>query len=336
MRKILFLVLISSLLFSVNIIAQNTVGTSAAPFLGIAIGPRAQAMGGALTADATDVTAAYWNPGALSRIGKSQAMVSHTNWLLGTYFNWIGISINLGSSALGFSLTHLDYGREEITTMYEQDGTDRYWDASDVAFAVSFAQNMTEQFSLGGSAKIIHTQIWNETATAFAVDFGVLYYTSLKGLRLGMSISNFGSKMRLDGQDLIQKIDIDDQAIGHADRIEARLRTDDWSLPIFYRIGIAWDLVQLESNTITFSADAIHPSDNVEYINFGMEYVWNGMVALRGGYKSMFQEDSEEGLTVGAGVKYNASGIGDFQIDYSFADFGILQDVQTIAFTVSF
>ena len=66
--KIFFLWLI--MLFTIY--GQNKVGTSAAPFLGIPIGPRAHAMGGAYIAVVNDVTAAFWNPGALSRINGTE------------------------------------------------------------------------------------------------------------------------------------------------------------------------------------------------------------------------------------------------------------------------
>ena len=106
------------LFFSLNsvLFAQNKVGTTAAPFLGISVGPRAQAMGSAVVAQATDVSSIYWNPGALARIQESEFMVSRTQWLMGTNFNWVGLNINLGTgTAVGLSLTQLDYGREEIT-----------------------------------------------------------------------------------------------------------------------------------------------------------------------------------------------------------------------------
>ena len=76
---------------------QNKVGTSAAPFLGIPIGPRAHAMGGAHVAAVNDVTAAFWNPGALSRIDGTEITVSHANWLLDTDLNWIGLNVNMGT-----------------------------------------------------------------------------------------------------------------------------------------------------------------------------------------------------------------------------------------------
>ena len=137
------------LLLTSSLFAQNKVGTTAAPFLGIAIGPRAQAMGSAYVADASDVTAAYWNAGALANLPAGELMISRTNWLLGTNFNWLGFSMGLGSgTALAVSLTQLDYGSEPITTLEEQEGTGRFWDAQDLAFGLSLSQALTNRFSI--------------------------------------------------------------------------------------------------------------------------------------------------------------------------------------------
>ncbi|MEJ2055574.1 MAG: hypothetical protein P8X42_16785, partial [Calditrichaceae bacterium] len=68
--KIIFAILIFVTGFEYGI-AQNPVGTTAADFLGIAVGPKAYAMGGAYTAMISDVTSAYWNPGALAFIDQN-------------------------------------------------------------------------------------------------------------------------------------------------------------------------------------------------------------------------------------------------------------------------
>jgi len=317
--------------------AQNKVGTTAAPFLGIAVGPRAQGMGGAFVAISNDITSAYWNPGALARLGGSQFMISHSEWLLGTSFNWVGLSLKIGAANyLGLSFTQLDYGSEEITTLQEQDGTGRYWDASDIAASLTFARALTNRFSLGGSAKLINSRIWNESATALAIDLGVLFITNFNGMRLGMSISNYGTKMRMDGKDLLKQIDVNPDATGHNETLVARLKTEDYELPIFFRLGLAYDLLNQEMNRFTLALDALHPTDNVESVNIGAEYGFMNMVFLRAGYKSLFQEDTEEGLTLGAGVEYRMSGVGAFILNYAWAEFGVLGDIQTFAFTFSF
>jgi len=317
--------------------AQNKVGTTAAPFLGISVGPRAQAMGSAFVAQATDVTAAYWNPGALARLSGNEFMVSHTRWLLGTGFNWLGLSLNIGDgTALGLSLTQLDYGREEITTIQEQEGTGRYWDAQDLSFGVSVARALTDRFSIGGTFKYINQRIWNESASAFAVDLGLLFVTNFEGLRLGMNISNYGPDMRLDGDDLLQRIDIDPEHNGNNETLVAKMKTEDFPLPIFFRIGVAYDLINTDINRITLAADALHPTDNVESMNLGAEYTWRKTVSLRAGWKSLFMDSPQESWTLGAGFQYELWGLGKVRIDYAYLNFKDFSDIQTFAVSYIF
>ena len=56
------------------------------------------AMGGAFVALGDDASAMYWNPGALSTVGHSQVMASHTSWLVETDFNWVGLTLALDAN----------------------------------------------------------------------------------------------------------------------------------------------------------------------------------------------------------------------------------------------
>ncbi|MEJ2052517.1 MAG: hypothetical protein P8X42_01240, partial [Calditrichaceae bacterium] len=161
--------------------------------------------------------------------------------------------------------------------------------------------------------------------------------TQFDGMRLGMSISNYGTKMKLDGDDLYQKTDIDPDNLGNNETLVGKLVTGDYALPIFFRVGLAYDLDLALNNRLTMSIDAIHPSNNSEYVNIGAEYTWNDLVFIRGGYKSLFQEDSRESFTVGGGLQYYIKDIGKIIIDYSYAHFDILdEDIPTFAFSFSF
>jgi len=317
--------------------SQSKVGTAAAPFLGIAVGPRGVSLGGAFVALANDVTALYYNPGAISQTGNSQFMVSHTNWLVDTKFDWVGVMINLdGQSAIGVNITQLDYGEELITTEINQEGTGETWKASDIAVGVSYARNLTDRFSIGGTAKYIQQKIWNESASAFGVDVGLKYKTDFNGLTIGMSISNFGTDMRLDGKDLFRPIDLDPQNQGTNKTIVARLKTDDWPLPLLFRVGAAMDVMNSEELRFTVAADALRPSDNAETLNLGGELGWRESLFFRGGFKSLFLDESEEGYTLGGGARYELTAVNFIAVDYSYQDFGKFGGIQTIAISITF
>ncbi len=317
--------------------AQTKVGTSAAQFLGIPVGPRGAALGGAFVALSNDVSALYYNPGAISQPGFSQFLVSHTNWLVDTKFDWVGVMINLdGQSAIGVSITQLDYGEELITTEVDQTGTGETWSAADITVGLTYARNLTDRFSIGGTGKYIQQRIWNESASAFAVDVGLRYRTDFNGMIIGMSISNFGTDMRLDGKDLFRPIDTDPTNTGTNKTIVSRLKTDDWPLPLFFRAGVAMDVVKYDDIRITAAVDALRPSDSAETLNVGGEFSWRESLFIRGGMNALFLPDRENGFTLGGGAKYELSAVNFVSFDYSYQDFGKFGGIQSFAIGITF
>lgn len=334
MKRFLLFTLIT--LTATFIFPQSKVGTTAANFLTIPVGPRASSIGGAFVAIADDATAIYWNPGGLARMPQSEFAVSYSEWLVNTKFNWIGLSYKLSdNSAFAVSVNQLDYGSEEITTVEEPNGTGQSWSAQDLAISVTYSQNLSDRFSIGGSLKYISQSIWNESASAYALDIGLLFYTQLEGLRLGMNISNFGTEMKLAGKDLLQTVDINPSQTGNNDRISANLATDSWTLPLNFTVGLAMDLMNNEMWKVTIASDAVYPNNHTSFINFGSEIVWNNLVSLRVGYNSLFKESAEEGLTAGVGFKYDFGGL-NVKVDYGYTDFGIFDNISRFSIGLGF
>jgi opacity protein-like surface antigen len=336
MKKVGLLLLIT-FIFSNLLLAQSKVGTVAAPFLGISIGPKALGMGSAFVASANDASALYWNPSGISRVMKSQFIASHTTWLVGTNLNWAGLSINLdNTNSIGVSFTQLDYGEDIVTTVLNPEGTGERWNAQDIAIGLTYARNLTDRFSIGGTVKYIGQQIYNESASAFAVDIGLLYITEFNDLKIGMSISNFGTDMKMDGRDLVRKIDLDPGSTGNNPNIPSVLKTDAWALPLFFRVGVAMDVVKTNDIVVTLAADAFRPSDNNSSVNVGMEFSWNDLIFIRGGYKNLFLTDTEEGLNIGGGLKYNFVEMNYIHFDYAFTSFGKFDNLHTFSLGILF
>ena len=338
MKRLLILSLLINIgLMTNESLSQDKVGTSAAPFLGIGIGPAATAMGGAYVSYGRDAYALYWNPGAISQLGRSVASFTHTNWILGSNYNWGGVIMNVGGgNAFGFQFGYLDYGEEQVTTVNSPEGTGDRWSASDLFATITFARNFTGQFSVGGSAKIIRERIYNTSATAFAIDLGLLYITEFNGLRLGVSMSNFGSDMQMDGQDIWFTHDQDPSRYGDNPNLTGKYKLDSWALPLFFRLGVSMEVLNTEQNKISLATDASVPSDNSTIINVGAEYSFSDIFFLRGGYQSLGRENTQEGLTAGLGLQYNVPDFARVTVDYSFMDFGILGDFHSFGFAFGF
>lgn len=325
--------------------AQSKVGTTAAQFLGISVGPKAIAMGGAYVASNEDASLLYWNPGAFAQAQKTQFVFSNTDWLVDTKFRWFGAIINLDyENAIGLSFTQLDYGEEEVTTVAMPDGTGERWSANDLSIAVSYSRRLSDRFSMGGSVKYISQKIWNESASTFAFDLGLLFVTGFNDMRLGVSMTNFGGDLTMDGRDLLNRVDIDPQNSGSNKDLVASLKTDPWALPLMFRVGVAMDVYKDDEMKVTLAADALRPTDAEESVNIGGEVGWRDMVFVRGGYKSLIggganfssREDVQEGLALGVGLKYRAEGLGTLEVNYAFSKFGLFGNLNTISVAVGF
>ena len=318
-RKIITIAFV--LLFGITINAQQEVsktGTTAAKFLSIGIGAKANGMGGAYSSIADDATALYWNPAGIASINEYQTYFSHTSLFADINLNFVGFVIPAGALGnIGLSVTTLDYGEMEVTTEYNPDGTGETFSAGSYAFGLSLARNITEDFSIGITAKYIREDIFNSSASGFAFDIGTIFRTPFYGIKFASSITNYGTKMQMDGQDLLVQYDSDPQNSGNNESLDSYLGTDDFDLPLRLQIGLSKDFQFLDGQRFTISVDATHPNDNNQWVNVGGELaLFNEVIFLRGGYKTLFLDESQEGLSLGFGLNYD--GLDFFRIAVDF------------------
>ena len=329
------LIICISLLLIFNAYAQigsslNKTGTTAAQFLKIGVGPRAVGMGGAFTASANDINSMYWNPAGLSRMNSKEAYFNHVDWIMDVQLEYAGFALGVSDlGTLGAFIAVMSMDDMPVRTLERPEGTGELFSAGSIVIGLSYARNLTEEFSIGFNAKYIGEHIWNESANTFAIDIGTQYVIPfLNEFRLGASISNFGPKMKMNGRDIIQTTTV---GAGEGNLINTDLQLDEFELPLLLRIGVAVDAIKTAENRLTIAADAIHPNDNSEYVNAGLEYTWNETFFIRGGYKSLFEEEGEQGLTLGVGINYRIVDAFKITVDYAYQDFGRLENVQYIS-----
>ena len=295
--KLITIVFIIGMIYGVN-----KTGTTAAKFLSIEVGSNAVGMGGAYTAIASDATAMYWNPAGLSFHDTKEVYFNHANWIADISFDYFGITFPMNNkSILGFNLTSVTMDEMEVTR-YGNENTGETFSAADYAIGTTYALDLTDRFSVGFNGKYIQQSIANSHAKGFAMDFGTLFITPF-GFTLGTSISNFGPKLKMTGDDLLIGADVDENIEGNNESVTGILSTDSFDLPLVLRIGIS-DQFQIGSrNKIVLSADAISPNDNANYINAGAKiYLLDGLISLYAGLNSLFLENAESEFSFGGGL----------------------------------
>lgn len=334
LKSILCITLVTALFFAADAQTLKT-GTTSAQILKINVGPRAIAMGGAFTAIADDITSVYWNPSGTANIQSNEAYFNHSKLYLDISNDFAAIATNVGGfGTIGAFVSVLSVDEMLVRTIENPEGTGEYFDYGSIVVGLNYSRSLTENFSIGFNAKYISESIWNMSATGFAIDVGTLYKVQvLNELRIAATVSNFGTKMQMAGRDATQTIP---SGAGGGNFVNSNLEMDKFDLPLLFRFGLSADVIKEESSRLTAAIDAVHPNDNTEYINAGLEYAWNEVIHLRIGYNSLFEEDSEKGLTLGFGLYYRIVDMIKVKLDYAYQDFGRLKDVHYFSVGVNF
>jgi hypothetical protein len=167
------------------------------------------------------------------------------------------------------------------------------------------------------------------------VTAGTLYRMSANGLRIGASLSNFGTSATYSGDNLAITYDNVPNQNGDNGALPGARTTDAFAVPVSFRVGLAQPIVLGDGARLLLAADAVHPSDNSESLGLGAEATIRDALSLRAGWQGLFLEDSEVGLTAGAGFRGTLDGV-HYHVDYAWADQGRLDDTQRFSFGIIF
>lgn len=280
-------------------------GSAGLQFLKIGIGGRETAMGDAALATTMGVNAIFWNPAGIAYVGRAQAGFSHRNWLLDIRLSAAAAAVAWRKvGVLGISVIHMGVPEFQETTVLAQDGTGRMVHAGDLAVGLALARRFTNKLSMGGQVRYVREELDRDSFANVLLDFGAIYDTGFRHLRLSVAAQHFGPDIKF-------------------------LR-DKFRMPLLFRIGLADDLFHTGGNRLTLALDLLHPTDNRERVNVGVEYGLVDLLFLRGGYRG----NSDLGAwSFGVGLRHQLLGFAG-ALDYSYADFGpIMGGVNTFSLT---
>ena len=152
---------------------------------------------------------------------------------------------------------------------------------------------------------------------------------------MGMSISNYGTKMQMEGRDMLLQTEVDPSLESDPININANFSTDRFELPLIFRIGLSYVRNLPGQMKILLAADALHPNDNTESINLGSELTFRDFLFIRAGASNLYQRDNVANLSIGCGIKIKMIN-NIYFIDYTYMDMGLLGHPSKITLTTSF
>jgi hypothetical protein len=354
----------------------NTNGSSAnaiptgVPFLNISPDSRSGALGDAGVALSPDANANYWNPSKLAFIeDKDEVSLSYSPWLRHLVpdisLSYLSYAHKLDDrNTLGASLRYFNLGTIQLVDANQNNqGT---FMPSEYSVDVSLARKFGEDFSLGLTARYIHSNLSDQSfaagsgdqsqaGNAFAADVSFYYKKTVQEFgkdavfAFGTNISNIGTKISYstNGPQYFLPTNL---KIGAA---------NTWNIDDYNQLMVTLDLNKLlvptplrdaDGNVIAGSTDNISVPSGIfgsftdapggfkgelREITYSpaIEYWYNKQLALRAGY---FYENPNDGgrqyFTLGVGLKYS---IYAFDFSYLAASQQNSPLANTLRFTLS-
>ena len=319
-------------------------GTAAAEWLLIPVGARATALGSAFSSLSTDVTAMYWNPAGLSMLTGGSAALSAMEYVADTRSLWFGVATPFGSGqqSVGLSIGTFGFDDQPRYTVDQPNGTGQTYGVSNAVIGVTYGQRFNDRFSFGLTGKYVSESLADATASALALDIGTLYQTELGGrtIRGSFVINNLGGNLEHSGSNLQVDVPVNDPLLPSGTTRAVELRTKGWSLPVSFKVGVAYDVISSASSRLTTAGEFWQPTGNDVMGALGAEYALMNIaesgfsVAARAGFNydpsnydvagSDMNGMQGEGLSLGGGVGYAFSEARMAGVDYAYRNMGLL------------
>jgi len=310
-RLILIAILLPIFLLGID----EDAGTTGLTFFKVNYSARAAAMGSAFTGLSNDVNAIFFNPAGLVQLTNPEAAVTYMSYLDG---------INCGSMAYAypfnekttFAVFAKGLSATESKTLVDDygqyAGTDGEFGFSDIILGVSAARYILNNLDVGINFKYLRESIDGHSASAAAIDVGIMHQTTNKNLKVGITLRNIGKQLSYYTSEEYEE-----------------------NLPTTAAIGF-----NLHPNDNFYLTVDIYKPLNYDYTGrAGIEYKIHKFLSLRTGYKSNAEDwkggddDSLSGISFGLGFDLSEYKI---KMDYAVVSYGDLGLVNQITLNYLF
>ena len=315
----------------------NVVST-AVPLLRATSDARSGAMGDVGLAISPDANSLYWNMAKLAFVEDPVGLsISISPWLRQLGINDIYLSNLSGyfkpdaNSAIGGSLRYFSFG--DITFTDVTGGILQTYRPNEFYLDFGYSRKLSNNFGIGLALKYVHSDLATgningsniKVGQSVAADISAYQtsYATIGGtdtkINWGLAISNIGNKISYTDDDTQRDFIPTNLGLGTAwdfnfddyNTLTLAVDVNKLLVPTPQEDGSHRDLAPIPGMLGSFSDAPDGDSELREFMySIGLEYWYNDLFALRGGY---FHEHAFKGArqyaTVGFGVKYNIFGL---------------------------
>jgi len=309
-------------------------------FLSIGVGARALGMSNSNVSFVNDVTSGYWNPAGLAMVpSKFQVGLMHSEYFTGiAKYDYGALAVQIDDKSTA-ALTFIRFGVDDIpntTELIDAQGNIDYdrvttFSAADYAILLSYARkSKIEGLRYGGSAKIIYRKVGSFAHSwGFGLDIGVQY--DLKKWHFGATARDITSTFNA------WKYNLDDNMKDVFTRTGNEIPENSLELTLpRLNLGAArrFDFPKKFSALVAIDLDMTFDGKRNVLIRSnpisidphgGLEFGYNDMVFLRGGFGNIQKETNIDGKkkisfqpNIGVGIVIKKI----VAIDYAFTDVG--------------
>jgi len=309
MRHILLTVMVAGLFLGWGFSAASYgqvakgIGKYGATFLQISSSARQVAMADAFTglADSEDVNLLRYNIGGLGYVRKPMLGINFHNWIHDTQQGAISLALPTLYGIFGVDLVYFNEGAiTEFDQNFQRSGSEI--SSGDIGLSLgygSFINLAGRRIAFGGALKVVRQTLAGQTATATALDLGVLFRS--KYVSYGATIQNLG----LTRLEFLDKKD---------------------NLPETYRGGVGFHFPIGDRLNVNADFDMAWLADQQVRAYLGGEVIINNLIALRSGYKIHDFEANRWGVGLGIIIPMNWFYNSQTRLDYAYSPLDAFDD----------
>ena len=294
---------------------DDNAGTTGLTFFKVNYSARAAAMGNAYAGLADDASAVFFNPAGLVQLSRLEAAVTYMSYLEGIDCGAMVFAYPFDEKTTFAVFSKVLSATEDKTLVDEYGqygGTVGSFGFSNLIFGVSAARYIFDMLDIGINLKYLRESIDERTATAAAVDFGIMHQTTNENLKVGIALRNIGRQLSYYTSEEYEE-----------------------NLPVTATLGFNFH----PFDNLYLTLDIYKPL-NCDYTGrIGVEYRLPAVLLLRAGYKSNAKdwkggnEDDLAGMSFGLGFDLSKYKV---RLDYAVVSYGDLGLVNQITLNYLF